>query len=112
VLLIEEPGLAEATGEGEQLLRRLAQEDPESRCELGLRLLKGEDLPKNEAEGLEQVLSAAEAGHPRAGHEVQVWLVQQYVAVPNLHFALPPWARPCAARLRALFPSYPIADQS
>lgn len=111
LLLLEDTSLAETPAEGEQLLRRLAQTDLESRCELGLRLIKGEDLCQDQAEGLGELISAAEAGHRRSVWELKVWLATLWVFEPSLHLAVPPWAMPFAERLHALFPSYPLTSR-
>jgi len=103
LLLIEEPELSGTSGEGERLLRGLAKTDAESLYELGLRLLKGDDLAQAEPEGLGHLLSAAEAGHSRAHIEVMSWLAAQgRVSETGLSFVLPTWAKAFAARLKML----------
>ena len=97
LLLVEEPELANEAGQGEQILRQLAQTNHEARYELGLRLLKGENLPQNEAEGFEHLLSAAEGGHADAMREVNPLLCD-----------LPACAKPYQDRLKALFPNNPM----
>lgn len=107
LLLVEEPELADEMGRGERMLRQLAQTNLEARYELGLRLLKGEDLPMNEAEGFDHLLSAAEGGHAEAMREVNPLLCfcGQLVVGPAPHIDLPAWAKPFAGRLKALFPN-------
>lgn len=112
LLLLENPELSQTPGTGEQLLRRLAETDLESRCELGLRLLKGEDLPQAEPEGLGHLLSAAEAGHSRARDEVMMWLVELCAQQSTVSYVLPAWARSLAGRLKALIPDFPVTDGS
>jgi hypothetical protein len=105
LLLVEEPELANAEGHGEQMLRHLAQTNFEARYELGVRLLKGEDLPKNEREGFEHLLSAAEAGHAEAKREIDPLLCGQLVIGSSPHIELPTWAKPHQSRLKTLFPN-------
>ena len=108
LLLVEEPEFANEAGQGERMLRQLAQTNLEARYELGLRLLKGEDLPRNEAEGFEHLLSAAEAGHADAMREVDPLLCGQLVVDPSPHIDLPTWAKQYQGRLKALFPNNPL----
>ena len=108
LLLVEEPELANEAGQGEQMLRQLAQTNLEARYELGLRLLKGEDLSRNEAEGFEHLLSAAEGGHAAASREVAPLSCGQLVFDPSPHIELPTWAKPYQGRLKALFPNNPM----
>ncbi|HOY59696.1 MAG TPA: SEL1-like repeat protein [Verrucomicrobiota bacterium] len=108
LLLVEEPELANAEGEGEQMLRHLAQTDIEARYELGVRLRKGENLPKNEAAGFELLLSAAESGHTAALFDVNPMLCGQPDVGPPPHIVLPSWAKPYQHRLEGLFPNNPI----
>jgi TPR repeat protein len=108
LLLVEEPGLASKAGEREQTLRHLAETNAEARYELGLRLLKGEGLPKNEAEGFEHLLSAAESAHASAMREVDPLLCGQLVIGPSPHIDLPVWAKLFQGRLKALFPRNPM----
>jgi hypothetical protein len=75
LLLVEEPRIANEPGQGERMLRESAQTSAEARYELGRRLLRGGDLPKNEAEGLKHLLSAAESGHAGALSDLQMWFV-------------------------------------
>lgn len=114
LLLIEEPGLAETVGEGEQRLRRLAEKDIESRYELGVRLLKGCDLPQAQPEGLENLLSAAEAGHARARFELSQWFSEwcfrELKTNGTLPLALPVWAKPLAGRLKHFIPVFQATD--
>ncbi|MCP5524772.1 MAG: NACHT domain-containing protein [Verrucomicrobiales bacterium] len=107
LLLVEEPEFANEVGQGERMLRQLAQTNLEARYELGLRLLKGEDLPKNEPEGFEHLLSAAESGHAEAKREVDPLLCGQLIVDPSPHIELPTWAKPYQSRLTALFPNNP-----
>lgn len=102
LLLVEEPEIANEVGEGERMLRQLAQTNFEARYELGLRLLKGEDLPKNEGEGFEQLLSAAEGGHADAMLKVNQLIGGWIVFDPPAHIDLPTWAKPHQGRLEAL----------
>jgi hypothetical protein len=92
-LLIEEPRSANEDGEGESVLRRLAREDvSEARFELGRMLLKGEDLPKNEAEGFELLLALAEKNHPGACRQM-VNLYCQWTLSPQPGIlTVPAWA--------------------
>ena len=108
LLLVEEPEIANEAGQGERMLRQLAQTNHDARYELGLRLLKGEDLPQNEAEGFEHLLSAAEGGHADAMREVDPLLCGQLVVNPSPHIDLPTWAKPYQDRLKALFPNNPM----
>lgn len=108
LLLVEEPGFADEAGKGERMLVQLARTNLEARYELGQRLLKGEDLPKNEAEGFEHLLSAAEGGYAPAKREVDGLLCGQLVVDPSPHIALPVWAKPFQSHLKALFPRNPI----
>jgi len=103
LLLIEEKQLSNEVGQGERLLRSLAETNNAARYELGLRLLKGEDLPKSEAEGFEHLLSAAESGHADALIEVNPFICGQ-IDGPPPHIGLPAWAKPYRDRLTALFP--------
>lgn len=112
LLLLENPELSQTPGAGEQLLRRLAETDLESRCELGLRLLKGEDVCQDQAAGLGTLISAAESGHRRAALELAAWLAPLWVIKPSIHLAVPTWAVPYAARLHALFPRYPLTNRA
>lgn len=104
LLLVEEPEFADKAGEGERMLMQLARTNLEARYELGQRLLKGEDLPKKEAEGFEHLLSAAEGGHADAMREVNPSLCGRLVFDPSPHIDLPTWAKPYQGRLKALFP--------
>ena len=106
LLLIDEPDLSNEAGEGERLLRQLAPTQLEARYELGLGLLKGDGLPKCEAAGLEQLISAAEAGHPLALSEINPCLFCE--GGPPLPLSLPAWAKPYRSRLVALFPGLPL----
>ncbi len=108
LLLLEEPEFAKEFGEGERMLRELAATNLEARYELGYRLLKGENLPKNETEGFEHLLFAAESGHADARREVEnvIWAAELGVTPPQ--FVLPSWAKPHVGRLKVLFPRYPI----
>jgi hypothetical protein len=108
LLLVEEPEFANEAGQGERMLRQLAQTNLEARYELGLRLLKGEDLSKHEAEGFEHLLSAAEGGHADAMREIDPLLCGQLIFDPSPHIDLPTWAKPYQGRLKALFPNNPM----
>ena len=108
LLLVEEPEIANEAGQGERMLRQLAQTNHDARYELGLRLLKGEDLPQNEAEGFERLLPAAEGGHADAMREVDPLLCGQLAVDPSPHIDLPTWAKPYQDRLKALFPNNPM----
>jgi hypothetical protein len=103
LLLVEEPEFANEAGQGEGMLRQLAQTNLEARYELGLRLLKGENLPKSEAEGFERLLSAAESGHTAALSDVNPLLCGEFVVGPPPHIVLPPWAKSHQGRLKVLF---------
>ena len=105
LLLIEEPDFASQPGEGERMIKQLAQANIEARYELGMRLLQGEDLPRNELEGFEHLLSAAEGGHVKAKHEINPFSCGEVVVGPPPHIVLPSWAKPHISRLKALFPN-------
>ena len=90
--------MSNEAGEGERILRQLAQTSDNARYELGLRLLKGEDLPKCEAEGFEHLLSAAESKHAAALSELKQWYALQLVAGG----ILPIWAEAHQTRLKAI----------
>ncbi len=102
LLLLEEPELASAEGQGEQMLRHLAETSVEARFELGTRLFRGDGIDKNEVEGFGFLLSAAESGYTAAQNSVNPLLCGEYV--PS-HVLLPPWAKPYKERLKVLFPN-------
>ena len=108
LLLVEEPKLANKADQGERMLRQLSETNLVARYELGLQLLKGVNLPKNETEGFEHLLSVAEGGHAGARFEVEGWLSCLPVEDHSTHIKLPTWAKPYQSRLRVLFPNDPI----
>ncbi len=103
LLLVEEPGLTSETGEGERMLRHMAITSLEARFELGSRLWQNGHLPKNEAEGLEHLLLAAEGGHDEAIYKIMHWWgglcpPPKQLIDPDL----PAWAVPYKDRLLAV----------
>ena len=108
LLLIEEPAYAVEKEEGERLLRHLALDDQAACYELGCRLLKGEDLAKNESEGFGFLVSAAEDGYKAALQDTNPLICGLFEVTPSPVIVLPPWAKPFKARLKALFPDQPL----
>jgi TPR repeat protein len=106
LLLVEAPDLSQEAGEGERMLSQLAQVDDDARYELGLRVLKGDGLLKNEAEGFEHLLSAAESGHVASLMEVQKLIPGWFVPGGQPQVALPVWVKPHWNRLKVLFPEW------
>jgi len=104
LLLIEEPEIGNVPGQGERMLKQLAQTYPEARYELGMRLLQGKDLAKNEVEGFEHLLVAGEIGHEDAKRELEPIILGDFVVGPPPHIVLPSWAKPHISRLKVLFP--------
>lgn len=106
LLFLEEPELASAEGQGELMLRRLAQTCVEAQFELGTRLLRGIDIPKDEVSGFEFLLCAAECGHSQSRKFVHPALCGRLVAGPPPYIHLPSWVKPHEKRLRVLFPDF------
>ena len=102
LLLIEEPQLATIGGEGERLLRTLVQTIDDAKFQLGIRLLKGDGLPRRETEGLEFLLELAESGHEQSHQEIGILWLEWYVTIPTPGFVPPGWVMPLMDRLKGL----------
>ncbi len=107
LLMLDDPAREGDTVVGEGLLREAALSLSSARYELGKRLLRGESLVRNEEEGFEHLVLAAESGHSSARLLVNPGLYWLLDDVPASPIRLMPFVRPFVERLKALYPEFP-----